>query len=109
MAWFFLFLAGLAEIGWALGMKHSNGFTHIPATIFTLVLMAVSVALLAVAVKTIPLGTAYAVWTGIGIVGTVVYGIVTKTEALSVAKTICLLMVIGGVVGLKLLSGESSA
>lgn len=108
MAWIILLLAGLAEVCWAIGLKYTQGFTKLWPSVFTLTFMVISVVLLAVAVKKIPLGTAYAVWTGIGVVGAVTYGAITGTESLTVAKTCCLLMVVSGIVGLKLLSGPAA-
>ncbi len=106
MAWVVLFVAGLLETTWAVGLKYTDGFTRLWPTVFTLVSMAGSVWLLAVAVRTIPLGTAYAVWTGIGAVGAVIAGLVMFDEPRTAARLVCLLLIVAGIVGLKLVSPE---
>ena len=102
MAWVYLFIAGIAEIGWALGMKYTEGFTKPVPTILTLAVMAISVVFLALAVKQLPLGTAYAVWTGVGAVGTVLFGIVLFDEPTTVGRLLCVCLIVAGIVGLKL-------
>ncbi len=104
MSWFWLLLAGLFEMVWAVGLKYSHGFTRFWPTAGTLAAMSASVFLLAVAVKTLPLGTAYAVWTGIGAVGTVVFGMMVFGDPVTAGRIVCLAMIIGGIAGLKLLS-----
>ncbi len=102
MAWLFLFLAGLTEIGWAIALKYSHGFTRIIPSVITIVVMISSFFLLAQSLKTIPIGTAYAIWTGIGIVGTVVLGIILFDEPISFIRLLFLSLILIGIVGLKL-------
>ena len=104
MAWGILVLAGLFEIGWAVGLKYTEGFSRPLPTALTIAAMAVSVVLLAWAVKTLPLGTAYAVWTGIGAIGTVVAGIILFGEPATALRLGCIALILAGIVGLKLLS-----
>ena len=99
MHWFLLVLAGLLEVGWAIGLKSSHGFTRFWPSVATLVLMALSFFLLASALKHLPIGTAYAVWTGIGAVGIVLFG-----ESASPARLLCIGLILAGIAGLKLLS-----
>ena len=101
MSWLLLLLAGLFEVAWAIGLKYTDGFSRPFPTLLTLIAMAVSVLLLAIAVKQLPLGTAYAVWTGIGAVGTVLMGIWLFNEPATLARVLCLLLIIGGILGLK--------
>jgi quaternary ammonium compound-resistance protein SugE len=105
MAWLYLFLAGLLEVGWAIGLKYTQGFSRLWPSIGTVACMAVSFAFLSLALKTLPMGTAYAVWTGIGAVGTAVVGMVLLGESRDVARIVCLVLIVGGIVGLKLVSG----
>ncbi|MBB6485305.1 quaternary ammonium compound efflux SMR transporter SugE [Rhizobium lusitanum] len=102
MAWFLLFLAGLFEIGWAVGLKYTDGFTRMMPTVLTVLSMIVSVALLGLAVKTLPMGTAYAVWTGIGTVGTVLLGIWLLGDPATFVRLLCIGLIIAGIAGLKL-------
>lgn len=102
MAWFLLFLAGLFECGWAIGLKYTDGFTRLMPTILTVICMVVSVILLGLAVKTLPIGTAYAIWTGIGTVGTVLLGIWLLGDAASASRLICIALIVAGIAGLKL-------
>lgn len=104
MAWIILFLAGLFEIGWAVGLKYTDGFTKLWPSVGTLASMGVSVLLLAIALKTLPLGTGYAVWTGIGTIGTVIFGIIVFGESTEVLRIACIAIIIGGIVGLKLIT-----
>ena len=104
MHWFLLVLAGLLEVGWAIGLKSSHGFTRFWPSVVTLVLMALSFFLLASALKHRPIGTAYAVWTGIGAVGTALLGIVLFGESASPARLLCIGLILAGIAGLKLLS-----
>ena len=97
MPWLLLLLAGLFEVAWAIGLKYTDGFSRPLPTLLTLIAMAVSVLLLAMAVKQLPLGTAYAVWTGIGAVGTVLMGIWLFNEPATLARVLCLLLIIVGI------------
>jgi quaternary ammonium compound-resistance protein SugE len=102
MNWALLFLAGLFEIGWAIGLKYTVGFTRLWPTMATLTAMLLSIGLLGMAVKTLPIGTAYAVWVGIGSIGTAVLGIALFGEPPSAGRLLSLLLIFSGVVGLKL-------
>lgn len=104
MAWFYLLLAGLSEVGWAIGLKYTQGFTRLVPSVLTVLSMIVSLVLLGLALRTLPLGTAYAIWTGIGIVGTAVFGIVAFGEPAGVLRLVCIVLIVAGIVGLKLLS-----
>ena len=104
MAWLILFIAGVLEIGWAVGLKYTDGFTRPGPTVATVIAMALSLGLLGLAVRTLPVGTAYAVWTGIGTVGTVLLGIALFGESTDVPRLVCIAMIAGGIVGLKLLT-----
>lgn len=104
MSWLFLFLAGLLEIGWAVGLKYTHGFTRPLPTIATVAAMAVSIGLLGLAMRSLPLGTAYAIWTGIGTVGTVLFGIVVLGEPATAARIGCIVLIVSGIAGLKLMS-----
>ncbi len=104
MAWVVLFIAGLLEIGWAVGLKYTHGFTKLWPSVGTVAAMAASFLLLSQALKTIPVGTGYAVWTGIGAAGTVIVGMALLGEPAEAAKVVCVLLIIAGVVGLKLVS-----
>jgi quaternary ammonium compound-resistance protein SugE len=105
MAWIILFIAGLFEIGWAVGLKLTEGFTKPWAIAWTAVCLVLSMVLLGWSVKTLPLGTAYAVWTGIGAVGTVIVGIVLFKEPATAARLGCMALIVAGILGLKLFSG----
>ena len=107
MAWVILFIAGLFEIGWAVGLKYTEGFTRIGPTVFTAVSLIASMGLLGVAVRSLPLGTAYAVWTGIGAAGTVILGIILFKEPATVARLVCVGLILSGILGLKLLTKEA--
>lgn len=104
MAWWLLLAAGLCEIGWAIGLKYTDGFSRLWPSAATAAAMAVSVVLLAVAMRTLPVGTAYAVWTGIGAVGTVLLGMVLFAEPATVARLACIGLIVTGIVGLKLVT-----
>ena len=104
MAWVYLLFAGILECVWAVALKYTAGFTRIVPVMITVVANVASVALLALAVRKIPLGGAYAIWTGIGVVGTVCAGIFLFAENFSIAKAVCLTMIVGGIVGLRLLN-----
>lgn len=102
MGWIYLLAAGLSEIGWAIGLKYTEGFTRPLPSVLTVASMIVSIGLLGLALKTLPLGTAYAVWTGIGTVGTVLLGIVLFGEAATAMRLACVGLILAGIVGLKL-------
>jgi quaternary ammonium compound-resistance protein SugE len=102
MAWAILFTAGLLEIGWAIGLKYTEGFSRIVPSVLTLAAMASSVILLGVALKTLPIGTAYAVWTGIGAVGTAALGIILFGEPATAMRLASIGLIVAGIVGLKL-------
>ena len=104
MSWIILVLAGLFEIGWAIGLKYTDGFTKIWPTVGTVTAMVVSVGLLGVAMRELPVGTAYAIWVGIGAVGTVILGIVLLGDAASPGRLLSLGLIIAGIIGLKLAS-----
>ena len=102
MPWIYLVLAGLFEVGWAIGLKYSEGFTRLWPSIGTVSAMTVSIVLLALAVKALPIGTAYAIWTGIGAVGAVVLGIALFGDPATPARLLCVALILGGIIGLKL-------
>lgn len=102
MAWVILFFAGLFETGWAIGLKYTEGFTRLWPTVWTIVAMIISLWLLGIAVKTLPVGTAYSVWVGVGAVGTVVLGIALLEEPATAARLISVGLIIAGIIGLKL-------
>ncbi|MEO6946511.1 MAG: quaternary ammonium compound efflux SMR transporter SugE [Nitrobacter sp.] len=104
MAWFMLFVAGLMEVGWAIGLKYTEGFTRLVPSVLTLAAMAVSMALLGLALKTLPIGTAYAVWTGIGAVGTALLGIWLLGEPATVMRLACIGLIVAGIAGLKIVT-----
>ena len=109
MAWTLLLIAGLFEVAWAIGLKYTDGFTRVVASILTVAAMVVSVVCLALALKSIPVGTGYAVWTGIGAVGTAILGIVLFGESAGIARLACIGLIVAGIVGLKLVSGNAEA
>jgi len=102
MAWFLLFLAGLFEVGWAVGLKYTEGFSRLVPTTLTVLSMVASAVLLGLAVKSLPIGTAYAVWTGIGTVGTVILGIYLLGDPANAVRIGCIALIIAGIAGLKL-------
>jgi len=104
MAWVYLVIAGLLEIIWAIGLKYTDGFTRLWPTTITVAAMVASVALLGLALRTLPVGTGYAVWTGIGTVGTVIVGILILGEAVTPARIASIGLIVAGIAGLKLLS-----
>jgi quaternary ammonium compound-resistance protein SugE len=104
LPWFYLSLAGLLEIVWAIGLKYTEGFTRVWPSAITIVAMVASVWFLALALKTIPVGTGYAVWTGIGAVGTAILGIVLFAEPATAARLACIALIVAGILGLKLAS-----
>ena len=104
LPWLYLLIAGLLEIAWAVGLKYTEGFTKVVPSAITITFMVASVWLLAIALRTIPLGTGYAVWVGIGAVGTAIAGMILFGESKSVARLLCILLIVAGIVGLKLTS-----
>lgn len=104
MNWFVLFVAGLFEIGWAIGLKYTDGFTRLWPTVVTVASMILSLGLLGLALKSLPVGTAYAVWTGIGTVGTAILGMVLFGESTEALRLVCIGLIVAGIVGLKLVT-----
>ncbi len=104
MKWIFLLIAGLFEISWAVGLKLSHGFTQIIPSVITVICMILSFYFLALSLKNLPLGTAYAIWTGIGTLGTVIFGIILFKEPVTVMRLICIGFILSGITGLKLLT-----
>lgn len=102
MNWIILIIAGLLEVGWAVGLKHTEGFTRFWPSVLTIASMAVSLVLLAFAMKTLPTGAAYAVWVGVGVVGTALAGIFLMGESAGLMKSVSLLLIMVGIVGLKI-------
>lgn len=101
MAWLMLVVAGLFEVAWAIGLKHTEGFSRLWPTVLTVSAMAISLALLGMAMKSLPVGTAYAIWVGIGVIGTALWGLLVMGEPASSLKLISLALIAAGVVGLK--------
>ena len=106
MAWSILLIAGIFETGWAIGLKYTDGFTKLWPSVLTALSMAISVYLLSKALQQIPVGTGYAVWTGIGAVGTAILGMALFSESKDIARIICLLMIVAGIAGLKFFSAS---
>jgi quaternary ammonium compound-resistance protein SugE len=106
MAWIYLFVAGVFETAWAIGLKYSAGFTKLGPSAFTIVAMMISLYLLALALRTLPIGTGYAVWTGTGTVGAALLGILLFDESRETARILCILLILAGIIGLKLISTE---
>lgn len=106
MSWIVLFVAGLLEVGWAVGLKYTAGFSRLVPSVLTLAAMAGSVGLLGLALRDLPLGTAYAVWTGIGTVGTAIYGIAVLGEPSEAARLVCIALIVAGILGLKILAPQ---
>jgi len=104
MAWVILFFAGLSEICWAVGMKYTCGFTRLWPSVFTVAFMLISVFLLGQALKTLPVGTAYAVWTGIGVIGTAACGMILFGEPRDAARLLFIFLIVAGIVGLKMVT-----
>ncbi|HYO27289.1 MAG TPA: quaternary ammonium compound efflux SMR transporter SugE [Azonexus sp.] len=107
-AWLILFIAGLCEVAWAVGLKYTEGFSRLAPSLATVAAMIVSVVLLGWSLKVLPLGTAYAVWTGIGAVGTAILGMILFGESREVARLLCIVLIVAGIVGLKLLTPDNS-
>ncbi len=106
MAWVYLIAAGITEIIWAVGLKHSDGFKKLGPSIVTVIVMLLSFALLSQAMRKLPLGTAYAVWTGIGAVGTALFGILLFGESREAGRLACIVLIVAGIIGLKLTSAQ---
>lgn len=104
MAWLVLLVAGLLEVGWAVGLKYTHGFTRLVPSLLTILSMAVSLGLLGIALKTLPLGTAYAIWTGVGTIGTALLGILLLGESADMVRLGCIGLILAGMIGLKLVS-----
>ncbi|CUI09100.1 Quaternary ammonium compound-resistance protein SugE [Janthinobacterium sp. CG23_2] len=104
MAWIYLFVAGLLEVAWAVGLKYTQGFLRLVPSVLTLAAMAGSVGLLGLALRHLPLGTAYAIWTGIGTVGTAIFGMLVLGEPAGAMRLGCIALIVGGILGLKLLA-----
>ena len=104
MAWFCLLIAGVFEVAWAIGLKYTEGFTRLWPSVWTVVALALSMALLALAVRELPIGTAYAVWTGVGAVGTALLGIILFGEPRDLPRLLCISLIVAGILGLKLVS-----
>ena len=102
MAWIILVIAGLFEVGWAIGLKYTEGFTRLWPTVWTVMAMIISLWLLGIAMKSLPVGTAYSVWVGVGAVGTVILGIVLLGEPANATRLISVALIIAGIIGLKL-------
>jgi len=105
MAWLYLVIAGFFEIGWAVGLKYTEGFSRLWPSIWTLAAMTLSIVMLGLALRSLPLGTAYAVWTGIGTVGTALLGMVLFGDPATAGRLACIALIVAGIVGLKLLAG----
>jgi len=104
MAWVYLVIAGFLEMGWAIGLKYTDGFTRLAPTALTVAAMVASIVLLGIALRDLPVGTGYAVWTGIGIVGTAILGMMLFGDPATVARLISIGLIVAGIAGLKLLS-----
>jgi len=104
MAWGILVIAGILEMGWAVGLKYTDGFTRLWPTVFTVLSMILSIGLLGLAVRTLPIGTAYAVWTGIGTLGTAILGVILFREPVTVARMVSITLIVAGIIGVKLSS-----
>ena len=105
MAWLYLVIAGFFEIGWAVGLKYTEGFSRVWPSIWTLAAMTLSIVMLGLALRSLPLGTAYAVWTGIGTVGTALLGMVLFGDPATAGRLACIALIVAGIIGLKLLAG----
>jgi quaternary ammonium compound-resistance protein SugE len=108
MQWVVLFIAGLFEVAWAIGLKYTYGFSKLWPSVFTVTCMIISMGLLSYSVKHLPVGTAYAVWTGIGAVGTAILGIILFSESKDIVRVFFIFLIIIGIVGLKIFSGQSA-
>ena len=106
MEWFYLVVAGIFEVGWAIELKYSLGFTKIVPSLLTIIGMLTSFYFLSLSLKSLPLGTAYAIWTGIGTVGTVVLGAILFKEPINIMRILCIVLIVSGIIGLKLITIE---
>ena len=106
MAWITLFIAGLFEVGWAIGLKYTEGFTRLWPTLLTVASMIISLGLLGLALKTLPVGTAYAIWTGVGTIGTAILGMILFGESTAALRLACIGLILAGILGLKLVTPE---
>jgi quaternary ammonium compound-resistance protein SugE len=104
MAWVYLIAAGITEVIWAVGLKYSDGFKRLWPSVFTIIVMLLSFVLLSQAMRKLPLGTSYAVWTGIGAVGTVLFGMWKFNEPRDIPRIVCVLLIVGGIAGLKMMT-----
>jgi len=108
MDWIYLLIAGFFECAWAIGLKYTEGFTKLVPSVLTITAMSISFWLLSAAMKTIPIGTAYVVWTGIGAVGVAILGMILFDESRDILRVMCLLLIVSGIIGLKILSTSST-
>ena len=106
MNWIYLLIAGILEIGWAIGLKYTEGWSKLYPSLITVVLMIASFQFLSMALKTLPIGTAYAIWTGIGAVGTAILGMIIFNEPRDVSRILCILLIVAGIAGLKLTTAQ---
>lgn len=106
MSWIYLSIAGILEIGWAIGLKYTEGWSKLYPSLITVVLMIASFQFLSMALKTLPIGTAYAIWTGIGAVGTTITGMIIFDEPRDVSRIVCILLIVAGIAGLKLTAAQ---
>ena len=105
MAWIYLLIAGILEMGWAVGLKYTHGFSNLVPSILTLISMAASFLFLSLALRDLPISMAYAIWTGIGIVGTVIAGLILFQETLTPSQSLSVVLIVAGLIGLRLTSG----
>lgn len=108
MAWFSLLIAGLFEVGWAIGLKYTDGFSKFWPSVWTIAAMVISLFFLEYALRTLPVGTAYAIWVGIGAVGTAIMGMYLFNESRDIARIVCLMLIVAGVIGLKFVTPSTS-
>ena len=106
MAWLILLVAGLFEVGWAVGLKYTDGFTRVGATLFTVIALVFSMTLLALAMRSLPLSTSYAIWTGIGTIGTALFGFLVLKEPVSAVRIVCIALIALGILGLRLAGAD---
>jgi quaternary ammonium compound-resistance protein SugE len=104
LPWLYLAIAGLFEVGWAIGLKYTDGFSRLVPSVLTVVSMIISLTLLGLALKTLPVGTAYAIWTGVGAVGTAILGIVLFADPATLPRLLCIGLIVAGIIGLKVVS-----
>lgn len=106
MAWLILLVAGLFEVGWAVGLKYTDGFTRVGATLITVIALVFSMTLLALAMRSLPLSTSYAIWTGIGTIGTALFGFMVLKEPVSAVRIVCIALIALGILGLRLAGAD---